>query len=122
MKILQINNYHYLMGGSERVYFETSKLLEKNGHQVLFFSVKDEKSEDHYSDKYFVKPFDYKNASSLKKIKHASEFIYNKEAKENLELLLQNEKPDIQDGSDGSGTGGEGDGSEDGEDKNECTI
>ena len=57
MKILQINNYHYLKGGSERVYFETSKILEKNGHEVLFFSVKDDESEKHYSDKYFVKPF-----------------------------------------------------------------
>ncbi len=95
MKILQINNYHYLMGGSERVYFETSKLLEKNGHQVLFFSVKDDKSEDHCSDKYFIKPFDYENASYLEKIKYTARFIYNKEAKENLELLIKNEKPDI---------------------------
>jgi len=95
MKVLQINNYHYLKGGSERVYFETSKILEKNGHEVLFFSVKDDESDSHYSDKYFVKPFDYKNAGSLKKIKYAAEFIYNKEAKENLELLIENEKPDI---------------------------
>ena len=95
MKILQINNYHYLKGGSERVYFETAKILEKNGHDVLFFSVKDEGSEKHYSEKYFVKPFNYNNESALKKIQHTTEFIYNKEAKTNLELLIKNEKPDI---------------------------
>lgn len=95
MKVLQINNYHYVRGGSDRVYFETSKILEKNGHEVLFFSVKDKESENHYCDKYFVKPFDYENTSFLKKIKLATRFIYNKEAKENLELLIQNEKPDI---------------------------
>lgn len=95
MKILQINNYHTLRGGSERVYFETANILEKNGHDVLFFSLKDEDSEDHYSDKYFVEPFDYKNASLFKKIQYSTAFIYNKEAKENLELLIKNEKPDI---------------------------
>lgn len=95
MKILQINNYHYLKGGSERVYFETSKILEKNGHEVLFFSVQDEESDYHYSDKYFVKPFDYDNTNYVEKIKHTAEFIYNKEARDKLELLIQNEKPDI---------------------------
>jgi len=95
MKILQINNYHYLKGGSERVYFETAKILEKNGHEVLFFSVKDEESQSHYCDKYFVEPFEYENAGLLKKIKLATEFIYNKESKKNLELLVKNEKPDI---------------------------
>lgn len=95
MKILQINNYHYIRGGSERVYFETSKILENKGHEVLFFSVKDKESESHYSDKYFVEPFEYENVGFLKKIKLAAKFIYNKEAKENLEILIKNEKPDI---------------------------
>lgn len=95
MKILQINNYHYLQGGSERVYFETSRILEKNGHEVLFFSVKDEESVNHDDANYFVKPFDYQNESYLKQIKHTAKFIYNKEARENLELLIKKEKPDI---------------------------
>jgi len=95
MKILQINNYHHVRGGSDRVYFETSKILEKNGHDVLFFSVKDQESEKHFSDKYFVKPFNYENVGLLKKIKLATQFIYNKEAQENLELLIKNENPDL---------------------------
>ncbi|UPT76812.1 glycosyltransferase family 4 protein [Sulfurovum sp. XGS-02] len=95
MKILQINNYHHVRGGSDRVYFETSKLLEKNGHNVLFFSVKDEMSEAHYSDKYFIQPFNYENTGTLHKIKLAAQFLYNKEARDNLELLIKNEKPDI---------------------------
>lgn len=95
MKILQINNYHYLKGGAERVYFETSKILVKNGHEVLFFSVKEGESDYHDSNKYFVKPFNYDNASCTEKVKHTVEFIYNKEAKENLKLLIENEKPDI---------------------------
>lgn len=95
MKILQINNYHYLKGGSERVYFETSKLLKKNGHEILFFSVKDQESDDSHCDSYFIKPFNHENAELYEKIKHVPEFIYNKESKKNLESLIINEKPDI---------------------------
>lgn len=95
MKILQINNYHHVRGGADRVYFETSKLLEKHGHKVLFFSIKDQESEKHYSDKYFVKPFNYENIGYLKKIKMSAQFIYNQEARNKLELIIQNEKPDI---------------------------
>jgi glycosyltransferase involved in cell wall biosynthesis len=95
MKILQINNFHYVRGGADRVYFETSKLLEKHGHEVLFFSIKDQESEKHYSDKYFVKPFDYQNVGTITKLQMAAKFIFNSEAREKLELLIQNEKPDI---------------------------
>jgi glycosyltransferase involved in cell wall biosynthesis len=95
MKILQINNYHFVRGGSDRVYFETSKLLEKHGHEVLFFSIKDQESEKHYSDKYFVKPFYYQNVGTITKLQMAAKFIFNSEAREKLELLIKNEKPDI---------------------------
>ena len=39
MKILQINKYHYIRGGADRVYFNTGKLLENNGHDVIYFSM-----------------------------------------------------------------------------------
>lgn len=39
MRVLQINNFHYLRGGSERVYFDTARLLRENGHEVRYFSV-----------------------------------------------------------------------------------
>ena len=39
MKILQINNYNYLKGGSEKVYQVTIELLKANGHQVKYFTL-----------------------------------------------------------------------------------
>lgn len=38
MKILLINNFHYRKGGSETVYFNTAEILQKRGHEVIFFS------------------------------------------------------------------------------------
>ena len=44
MKILMVNKFHYLKGGSEKYYFDLASLLKDNGHEVAFFSMKDEKN------------------------------------------------------------------------------
>lgn len=62
---------------------------------MLFFSVKDKDSDNHYCDSYFTKPFKHETAGFYQKIKHVPEFIYNKESKVNLESLIRNERPDI---------------------------
>ena len=36
MKILLINNCHYRRGGADVVYYNTAKLLEKKGEDVIF--------------------------------------------------------------------------------------
>jgi len=38
MRILQVNNYGYMRGGSERYFFDICDMLEKNGHTVTSFS------------------------------------------------------------------------------------
>ena len=43
MKILLVNKFHYLKGGSEKYYFDLAKLLQEHGHEVAFFSMQDEK-------------------------------------------------------------------------------
>jgi len=45
MKIALVNNYYYLRGGSERVLFGDEAALRALGHQVLPFSVHDERNE-----------------------------------------------------------------------------
>ncbi|MCF6157499.1 MAG: glycosyltransferase [wastewater metagenome] len=95
MRILQINNYHYLRGGSERVYLETSELLEKNGHKVIHFSVNDKDSlESPYKD-YFIEPVHYLKNNLFHKLKNTGKFIYSFDAEKRLKRLIQNERPDI---------------------------
>lgn len=43
MKILQINSGHYRRGGADVVYLNTTELLRSKGHEVICFSMKDEK-------------------------------------------------------------------------------
>lgn len=95
MKILMINNHHYMMGGSEKVYFETAKILEEKGHQVIYFSTQEGKTIPNTNSNFFVKDPQFKNSSLLKKIKNGFRFIYSIEAKEKLTKLIEKEKPDI---------------------------
>ena len=39
MKILLVNKYHYVKGGSETYYFGLADLLTKLGHEVIYFSM-----------------------------------------------------------------------------------
>lgn len=87
MKIILINNFHYLKGGSEAVYFNTAELLKEHGHEVIFFSFRREENTLCNQEKYFVNV-----GSSLCQLKA---YFYNKEAAQQLEKLLKAEKPDI---------------------------
>ena len=91
-----VNKFFYIKGGSETYYFALKRKLEEEGHQVIDFSMKDEKNfESPYSD-FFVDNVDYSGNSSLSsKLKMASNIIYSKEAKKKFESLVLKEKPDI---------------------------
>ena len=91
MKILLVNKFHYLKGGSEKYYFELAELLKKHGHEVAFFSMEDEKNIHTENKEYFVKPIDLNNGSKLK----ALDVIYSRENKKKMEETLDDFKPDI---------------------------
>lgn len=96
MKILMINKFFYIKGGSETYYFSLKELLEKNGHTVIDFSMKDEKNFESKYSKFFVDNVDYNKKQSLSsKIKEALKIIYSFEAKRKLERLIKETKPDI---------------------------
>ena len=75
VRILLVNKFHYLKGGSEKYYFELGKLLKEHGHEVAYFSMEDEKNIKTGVKEYFVKS---SNMNS-KNITKAIEVIYSKE-------------------------------------------
>lgn len=92
MKILQINKFFYLKGGSERYFFDLSRAQEKAGHEVIHFSMQDEKNlESPYSD-FFIKPIDF---TSKKTIRKAGHYVYSLEAVEMVKRLVKKTKPDV---------------------------
>lgn len=96
MKILMVNKFYYIKGGSETYYFSLKRMLEQHGHTVIDFSMKDEKNfESPYSD-FFVENVDYHGDGGIySKIKMAIKIIYSYEAKKKFEQLVIAEKPDL---------------------------
>jgi len=90
MKILSLNNFHYRKGGSETVYFDTAALLQKKGHEVIFFSSNNAENIPCEQGKYFVA-----NINAISRWKGLQNYFYNREAKDKLEKLIEAEKPDI---------------------------
>ncbi|MBD5315955.1 MAG: glycosyltransferase family 4 protein [Bacteroides sp.] len=94
MKILQINAYNYIRGGSESVFKNTSSLLEAHGHEVMTYTLKwPENLPSKYST-YF--PESKETRSGVLRIpRNILTYFYNDEAARNLDRLLREEKPDI---------------------------
>jgi glycosyltransferase involved in cell wall biosynthesis len=95
MKILQINNCHYRRGGADVVYLNTGALLEKKGHQVIYFSQNSKNNYKTDSSKYFIEGIDFFDKSIVNRALSTPRFFYSTEAKNKLDKLLVNEKPDI---------------------------
>lgn len=91
MRILYVNKFHYLKGGSEKYYFELAELMKKKGHEVAFFSMEDEKNIKTGDKEYFVKKIDLNTGSKLK----ALDVIYSKENEKKMIEAIEDFKPDI---------------------------
>lgn len=96
MKILMVNKFFYVKGGSETYYFSLKTMLEKHGHTVVDFSMQDERNLHSEYAEYFVKNTDYNTHGGLfDKAAMAMKIVYSFEAREKFERLIQREKPDI---------------------------
>lgn len=96
MKILMVNKFFYIKGGSETYYFSLKRLLEEKGHTVIDFSMKDDRNFPSDYSKYFVDNIDY-NASGgvIKKAQSAVKIVYSIEARKKFEQLVLDTNPDI---------------------------
>lgn len=91
MKVLLVNKFHWMKGGSETYYFELGKLLEEHGQEVAYFSMENEKNIKTGNKEYFVKASDMNS----KDVTKALSVIYSKENKKVMEKALDEFKPDI---------------------------
>ena len=96
MKVLHVNKFHYRKGGSEAVYFDTAHMLEKRGHQSLFFSMEHAENVPCEQSRYFM-PFVDLNATRGvgKQLKTAVRILYSFDAKKRLAALLDEHKVDV---------------------------
>lgn len=103
MKIVLVNYRFFISGGPERYYFNIKEILEKNGHEVIPFSIKGSRNlpAGEY-EKYFLDVVDDEVyfAQTKKKslrviLKSFTRMFYSLEAKKKFGLLLDDEQPDL---------------------------
>lgn len=103
MRIALVNYRFFVAGGPERYMFNIMDLLEKEGHEVIPFSVKHKKNASTEYEKYFLSAIgkgDEVYFSDVKKslrdyIKSFGRMIYSFEAKKCFKKFLRETKPDI---------------------------
>jgi glycosyltransferase involved in cell wall biosynthesis len=96
MRILQVNKYFYLRGGSERYYFDLCDLLAARGHEVLHFSMKHDRNRPSPQGGDFVSHIDLNAPMGPgEKLAAISRILYSREAAAKMKQLIERERPDI---------------------------
>ncbi len=96
MKILEVNKYYYLRGGSERYLFDITALLQQAGHEVVPFSMKHERNRPTPFASGFLDEIDYRADRPLgQKLREAARVLWNREAYAKTKALVKRERPDV---------------------------
>ena len=96
MKVLLINKFHYMKGGSETYYFGQADALKAKGHEVIFFSMDDERNVPCAQNKYFAPNVEYVDQQGFfNKVKAVKNFVYSTKAAQKMEELIESEHPDV---------------------------
>lgn len=94
MKTLLIDVYNFNKGGAETVCFNTGKLLEEHGHEVVYFTLKWKDNRPSPQSKYFPESKETRRGP-LKQVKNLVNYFYHFEAAKKIEQLIIDEKPDV---------------------------
>ena len=102
MKIVLVNYRYFISGGPERYYFNIKEILERNGHEVIPFSVKGSRNLPNDYEQYFLDIVDdevyfaqAKKKSPRVILKSFTRMFYSFEAKGKFGKLLDDVKPDL---------------------------
>lgn len=96
MRIILVNKFHYMKGGSETYYFGLAEGLRRLGHEVHFFAMQDPKNLPCEDSDLFVSAKDYNGSTSVaQKLGEARSLIYSKESLDKFEKLCERVHPDV---------------------------
>ena len=94
MRVLLIDVYNYNKGGAETVCFNTGKLLEQMGHEVIYFTLKWDKNLPSPFEKYFPESKETRKGL-FKHFHNLINYFYYQDAARKIEQLIIDYKPDI---------------------------
>jgi len=95
-QLLSINNYYYLRGGSEAVYFEHNRLFEDAGWEVVPFSMQNALNQPSKWSDHFAQQTDGADRQSpIAKLSRASTAIYSTDSARRIRALIALTRPDV---------------------------
>jgi glycosyltransferase involved in cell wall biosynthesis len=99
MRILFVNAFHYVGAGASTYAFNLADLIRKNGHQIAFFAMQDDRNIPDPNADLFVSHIDFRDLNQHKNLvtgfKVLERSIYSTEARAKFSLLLDRFQPDI---------------------------
>ena len=96
MKVLSVNKFHYIKGGADRLYLEWSELLEKKGHEIVYFSMQHERNQATTYARYFVENVEFFDNGGRRNLPGmALRVLYSRQARRRIELLIEDTRPEI---------------------------
>lgn len=103
MRILLVNYRYFISGGPEKYMFNIKEMLEKNGHEVIPFSIHSVKNVETEYSKYFVEPIGSRDAVYFNEVKKTPKSImqmvtrsvYSIEVKKAIQKEIREVKPDL---------------------------
>lgn len=96
MKILVANKFFFRNGGSEVVMFQERDYLLGAGHEVVDFSMQDERNVPSPNSAFFVDRQDYRGGErKLGKLKSAFSLVHSTEAVNRISALIKETRPDV---------------------------
>lgn len=94
MRILLAHNNFAVTGGAEVFYHEVGRVLSDQGHQVAYFSAMCDAVDTPWKD-YFPLVASYSQGDLFSKAINFPRMVYNRSAKQEMERLIKDFKPDI---------------------------
>lgn len=95
MKILAVNKFYYIKGGAESYFFSLNNLCIEKGHEIIPFSMKDEKNVYSEYEKYFINNINYENMNLKTKIINTAKIVYSFEAEKKIKSIIRDTNPDL---------------------------
>ncbi|CAM5353771.1 D-inositol-3-phosphate glycosyltransferase [Thauera mechernichensis] len=93
MRVLQVNNFHFPRGGSDRYFLDLTRVLRDGGVTARTFSTHNERN---VSEEWLVVPGVHPiSTSSVKGVVDLARFLYSRSVRDSLELALDRFRPHV---------------------------
>jgi len=93
MKILQINNFHYPRGGSDRYFLDISRLLCEEGNEIGTFSTINPNNVD--ENLLVIPPVQGTDTEQVKGVKNLLNFLYSFRTQNKMQEAINKFRPDL---------------------------